>query len=216
MSLPTSVTSQGLKRALRKEIRTALSKIPRDLIQNESTKVTQHLLALPQYKQCQRLSVYLSMDKEVDTTAILQHAFDSGEWLGGAEFPLLKTVERLSFQNLLLIISFTTLSSLGKACYIPRWTATDMSMVRLSSFADYQQLPVNRWGIPEPQMDEPREDGKHEIVWRWGRRGGGILILPPHPFLRILNPYPHLPSLSPRFSDAGGRPRSHPYAMSSL
>jgi hypothetical protein len=35
-----------------------------------------------------------------------------------------------------------------------------MEMVRLHSLEDYQSLPLNSWGIPEPAWDEPREDGK--------------------------------------------------------
>jgi len=46
----------------------------------------------------------------------------------------------------------------GKTLYVPRWHADAMEMVRLDSWVDYLSLPHNRWGIPEPGHDEPREE----------------------------------------------------------
>ena len=33
-----------------------------------------------------------------------------------------------------------------------------MQMVRINSLADYESLPINRWGIPEPTWEEKREE----------------------------------------------------------
>ncbi|KAI8063168.1 5-formyltetrahydrofolate cyclo-ligase [Gongronella butleri] len=46
----------------------------------------------------------------------------------------------------------------GKACYIPRCTKDTMDMVRVASWDDYLALPRNKWDIPEPPLDQPREN----------------------------------------------------------
>ncbi|KAJ3107410.1 hypothetical protein HDU96_007917 [Phlyctochytrium bullatum] len=44
-------------------------------------------------------------------------------------------------------------------CYIPRCVSdTVMQMVRVTSIADLNSLPLNRMGIPEPLLDEKREN----------------------------------------------------------
>ncbi|KAI8887890.1 5-formyltetrahydrofolate cyclo-ligase [Backusella circina FSU 941] len=45
-----------------------------------------------------------------------------------------------------------------KACYIPRCTKTTMDMVRITSIEDFNSLPKNKWNIPEPPLDQPREN----------------------------------------------------------
>ncbi|ORX50104.1 5-formyltetrahydrofolate cyclo-ligase [Hesseltinella vesiculosa] len=46
----------------------------------------------------------------------------------------------------------------GKNCYIPRCTKDTMDMVRLTSWEDFTTLPRNAWDIPEPPLDQPREN----------------------------------------------------------
>ncbi|KAJ2963413.1 hypothetical protein NQZ79_g1573 [Umbelopsis isabellina] len=54
---------------------------------------------------------------------------------------------------------FTHTLSVDKACYVPRFTgSTTMTMVKLTSWDDYLNLPMNKWNIPEPHADEVRED----------------------------------------------------------
>ncbi|KAI8979842.1 5-formyltetrahydrofolate cyclo-ligase [Mycotypha africana] len=45
-----------------------------------------------------------------------------------------------------------------KNCFIPRCTKTTMDMVKISSMDDFNSLPTNKWNIPEPPLDEPREN----------------------------------------------------------
>ncbi|KAI8099371.1 5-formyltetrahydrofolate cyclo-ligase [Halteromyces radiatus] len=45
-----------------------------------------------------------------------------------------------------------------KTCYIPRCTKDSMDMVKITSWEDYLSLPINKWDIPEPPLDEPREN----------------------------------------------------------
>jgi 5-formyltetrahydrofolate cyclo-ligase len=51
----------------------------------------------------------------------------------------------------------------GRSCYVPRWQHDTMEMVLLTSIEDFRALPVNRWNIPEPRHDEPRENGNYHI-----------------------------------------------------
>ncbi|KND00899.1 5-formyltetrahydrofolate cyclo-ligase [Spizellomyces punctatus DAOM BR117] len=46
----------------------------------------------------------------------------------------------------------------GKKCFIPRCDGNVMEMVRLVSWDDYKALPTNKWNIPEPLLDEAREN----------------------------------------------------------
>ncbi|KAJ3015326.1 hypothetical protein HKX48_004665 [Thoreauomyces humboldtii] len=59
----------------------------------------------------------------------------------------------------------------NKSCYIPRCNGDVMDMVRLSSWEDYQALPHNRWRIPEPPLDEIRENALD-------REGLDLIIVP--------------------------------------
>ena len=66
---------QVAKRALRKELKMRLSALKDDIKQQQSTKVTEKLLKLNEYKQSHRISVYLSMPSELNTLGILQDIF---------------------------------------------------------------------------------------------------------------------------------------------
>ncbi|KAI7902294.1 5-formyltetrahydrofolate cyclo-ligase-like protein [Cokeromyces recurvatus] len=50
----------------------------------------------------------------------------------------------------------------GKNCFIPRCTKSTMDMVKLASLEDFNSLPMNKWNIPEPRLDEPRENALDE------------------------------------------------------
>ncbi|KAI8054847.1 5-formyltetrahydrofolate cyclo-ligase [Thamnidium elegans] len=45
-----------------------------------------------------------------------------------------------------------------KNCFIPRCTKNTMDMVRITSVGDFESLPLNRWSIPEPPLDQEREN----------------------------------------------------------
>ncbi|KAI9363294.1 5-formyltetrahydrofolate cyclo-ligase [Pilaira anomala] len=45
-----------------------------------------------------------------------------------------------------------------KNCFIPRCTKNTMDMVKITSVSDFESLPLNRWNIPEPPLDQKREN----------------------------------------------------------
>ncbi|KAF9382262.1 hypothetical protein CPB97_007251 [Podila verticillata] len=52
-----------------------------------------------------------------------------------------------------------TVLSQNKACYVPRCRGKDiMDMVKIESWDDFLALPKNSWGIPEPRLEEDREN----------------------------------------------------------
>ncbi|KAI9312432.1 5-formyltetrahydrofolate cyclo-ligase [Dichotomocladium elegans] len=55
-------------------------------------------------------------------------------------------------------LSVFLLSIAEKNCYVPRWTADAMEMVKIASWEEYLSLPVNRWNIPEPPHDRHMEN----------------------------------------------------------
>lgn len=42
-----------------------------------------------------------------------------------------------------------------------------MDMVRITSVSDFESLPLNRWSIPEPPLDQERENGKRTSVMHY-------------------------------------------------
>lgn len=57
-------------------------------------------------------------------------------------------------------INVLLFSVLDKNCFIPRCTKNTMDMVKITSVSDFESLPLNRWNIPEPPLDQERENGK--------------------------------------------------------
>lgn len=49
-----------------------------------------------------------------------------------------------------------------KNCYIPRCTKTTMDMVKITSLEDFESLPINKWNIPEPPLNEARVNALDE------------------------------------------------------
>ncbi|KAG0174284.1 hypothetical protein DFQ30_005058 [Apophysomyces sp. BC1015] len=45
-----------------------------------------------------------------------------------------------------------------KTCFIPRCTKNTMDMVEITSWEDYKSLPKNKWDIPEPPLDQVRNN----------------------------------------------------------
>ena len=68
-------TIQNLKRSLRKELKSKINLMSEELKRNESSLVLQKLLSSKVYQQSSRISVYLSMPSEVNTTPILTNIF---------------------------------------------------------------------------------------------------------------------------------------------
>ncbi|KAL7747214.1 hypothetical protein RI367_007425 [Sorochytrium milnesiophthora] len=114
---------QSSKASLRKAMRGALKQLPLDTVASESREIHQRLFALPQFRDARSVSVFLSMEREVQTRPILEQCFLQ-----------------------------------GKSVFIPVIIkangADNMDMVRLHSLADFEALPKNAWGIPEPMGED--------------------------------------------------------------
>ncbi|KNE65615.1 5-formyltetrahydrofolate cyclo-ligase [Allomyces macrogynus ATCC 38327] len=67
------------KRALRKQIRAALTSQPADARIQASRQIAMHLLALPAWQAAHHVAIFLSMGHEVDTAPLVQAAFDQGK-----------------------------------------------------------------------------------------------------------------------------------------
>ncbi|RZF43662.1 hypothetical protein LSTR_LSTR016226, partial [Laodelphax striatellus] len=48
--------------------------------------------------------------------------------------------------------------SKGKTCFIPLYTKTSMSMVKLNSLDDLESLPKTKWNIRQPLETDAREE----------------------------------------------------------
>ncbi|XP_050440335.1 5-formyltetrahydrofolate cyclo-ligase [Adelges cooleyi] len=67
------------KSNLRKEIKWKLSEMSAREIAEQSKIITKKLISNPLYENSKRISIYLSMDSEVQTADIVKHMFDSGK-----------------------------------------------------------------------------------------------------------------------------------------
>ncbi|KAL5284744.1 MTHFS family protein [Megaselia abdita] len=54
----------------------------------------------------------------------------------------------------------------NKAVFVPTYSGNVMEMVRLNSWEDYDNLPLTKWNIKQPELDNIREnamEGKHNL-----------------------------------------------------
>jgi len=70
---------QQAKSVLRKQIKSQLRKMPQDEVHRQSQIIVKKLIEMPEYQKSRRISVYLSMAKEVQTESILKDAFGSNK-----------------------------------------------------------------------------------------------------------------------------------------
>ncbi|KAJ1650522.1 hypothetical protein IWQ61_008700 [Dispira simplex] len=66
---------RAIKTTLRKDLRTRLAQVTHQSIQRQSAVVTAQVLTLPQYEQATNVCVYINMDAEITTRAIIQDIF---------------------------------------------------------------------------------------------------------------------------------------------
>ncbi|KAJ1659332.1 hypothetical protein IWQ61_001575 [Dispira simplex] len=66
---------RAIKATLRKDLRTRLAQVTHQSIQRQSAVVTAQVLTLPQYEQATNVCVYINMDAEITTRAIIQDIF---------------------------------------------------------------------------------------------------------------------------------------------
>lgn len=117
------------KSQLRKRISSILASLGEQEKRQQSEQVFKQIIAHPKYKQASRVSIYLSTNNEIDTQPILRRALEVDK----------------------------------KRCYVPLVlkrsiqgadrieSATRMVMYELRSMAEYEQLPLNHYGIKEPR-----------------------------------------------------------------
>ncbi|XP_022186373.2 5-formyltetrahydrofolate cyclo-ligase [Nilaparvata lugens] len=54
--------------------------------------------------------------------------------------------------------------SSGKTCFIPLYTKTSMSMVKLNSMEDLKSLPKTKWNIRQPLETDAREEASEKGI----------------------------------------------------
>ncbi|KAK7072715.1 hypothetical protein SK128_023044 [Halocaridina rubra] len=113
------------KAALRKEVKHIINSLSAEEKLRQSRIVQEKLFNHELYKQSQRLSIFLSMEDEIQTELILKNAL-----------------------------------SAGKSCYIPRYDSKSrfMEMVRLRSWEEYEALPITKWQIKQPSLNQECEE----------------------------------------------------------
>ncbi|KAK3914350.1 5-formyltetrahydrofolate cyclo-ligase [Frankliniella fusca] len=128
-----SEAMRAAKQAVRKAVEARLQAMTPESRAAQSSRVLAKLVAHPAYARARSVAVYLSTPAEVDTVPVL-------EALLGA----------------------------GRACFVPRYAygaakrareargLPAMEMVQLRDMDDFRALPATPWGIPQPDMDEPR------------------------------------------------------------
>lgn len=114
------------KPQLRKHISDLLINLPKVEKETQSKNVKEKLLRHPLYKSAEKISIYLSTSNEVDTISILEQAIEVDK----------------------------------KQCFVPlvrktksKDLSTRMVMIRLNSMTDYHNLPLNHYGIKEPNVE---------------------------------------------------------------
>lgn len=122
------------KTQVRKEISKLLEGLSQLEKEQQSGLVFKKVIAHPKYRQASRVSIYLSTNNEINTKQLLRQALEVDK----------------------------------KRCYVPLVlrnstkedaeikSHTRMVMYELRSMAEYEQLPVNHYGIKEPkQVEDP-------------------------------------------------------------
>ncbi|XP_076244302.1 methenyltetrahydrofolate synthetase [Calliopsis andreniformis] len=55
------------------------------------------------------------------------------------------------------ILILKNLFKTNKEVFVPRYKGKQMDMVKLFSMEDYDKLPLTKWNIKQPSVDQPRE-----------------------------------------------------------
>ena len=157
LNVASSLTNHSIrqaKRALRKEMAAQLAKISVTELIQQSNSVTQHVLNHPAYKDAESVSIYASMDHgEVRTEELCKQTLLLGKRLYVPRFAK-RTPASVSVQQ----VGGSTTEAAQKASF-----DSDMRMLRVNDWEDYEAMIMNRWGIREPDekyKQSQREDGK--------------------------------------------------------
>lgn len=112
------------KAELRKAMRGVLNAITKEERTRQSSAIFNKVIKHPKYISSNLISIFLGKNNEIDTSPILRHALEVGK----------------------------------KRCFIPMIgqvtdkpkSSTRMLMVELSSMKEFDDLPLNQYGIKEP------------------------------------------------------------------
>jgi 5-formyltetrahydrofolate cyclo-ligase len=72
------MASIATKRAFPKEMKLGLKNITSDAISKESKKILERIIAHPDYTKATKVSIFLNMPGEVETTGIVREIFNAG------------------------------------------------------------------------------------------------------------------------------------------
>uniref|UniRef100_A0A336M8Y0 5-formyltetrahydrofolate cyclo-ligase n=1 Tax=Culicoides sonorensis TaxID=179676 RepID=A0A336M8Y0_CULSO len=115
------MSQNPVKKVLRDKIKSIINGMTKEERDSQSSRIAQKIFNLPKYKIAQRVSVYFSTDKEVDTMPIIKDLFKN-----------------------------------GKQVFVPTYKKNVMEMVQLYNLDDYNALPVTKWNIKQPNIDDNR------------------------------------------------------------
>jgi len=111
------------KQLLRQQIRHILKLMSNEERIYQSNIVNNALLCHPKYISSRSISIYVHMNTEISTRAIIQHAFQ-----------------------------------VNKHVFIPRYDSKTMDMVRVYSLDDLDSLPITKWNIQQPSLDDTNRE----------------------------------------------------------
>jgi 5-formyltetrahydrofolate cyclo-ligase len=131
------------KRALRKQMAARLEALSSSSIASQSSQITSHTLKHPSFIKADKISIYVSMEKgEVKTEDLCK--------------------QTLALGKRLYVPKFATIAAAANDGKASRFES-DMRMLRIYDWTDYEKMVMNKWGIKEPAdvIDERyREDGE--------------------------------------------------------
>lgn len=140
------------KKALRKEMAVRLSALDPASIASQSARITSHVVRHPAFQKAEKISIYVSMEKgEVKTEALCRETLKLGKRLYVPRFA-----------------SAAASTSEKKQAGITSTFNTDMRMLRIHDWTDFEAMIMNKWGIREPAdvIDTAnREDGEDHLCW---------------------------------------------------
>lgn len=158
--MAASLAGQGVrqaKRAMRRQMANVLMQLPSDRVAAQSAGVTEHVLHHPAFRSARTVSIYVSMEhSEVRTEELCKQTLMQGKRLYVPRFASVPTTGQPSTSTTGSTTAVDRES--GKSAF-----ASDMRMLRVSDWEDFEAMAMNRWGIREPDeryRNARREDGE--------------------------------------------------------
>lgn len=166
-------TLRQAKQALRKQMRSQLAALSPENVTLQSSKVTENLVKHPAFTSARSISVYVSMaHSEVTTEDICRRALEQGK--------------RLYVPRFATAVPNTTTGA-AAASVAPSATAapvgatkfdTDMRMLRVADWSDFEAMVLNRWGIREPADTYNEEQREDALIGATGGNGLDLILAP--------------------------------------